>query len=103
MRNRRSPFAGRLYLPVVVSSLLFAGAAHACLGVERTITLDGDKSFYGVGNGGNMGLRHKEVVLTFDDGPSPYTTNKILRTLRQHCTKATFFVVGSMARAYPST
>ncbi|MEM1040675.1 MAG: polysaccharide deacetylase family protein [Pseudomonadota bacterium] len=65
--------------------------------------LDGDKSFYGVGNGGNMGLRHKEVVLTFDDGPSPYTTNKILRTLRQHCTKATFFVVGAMARAYPST
>ena len=103
MRKRRSPFAGRLYLPVVLSNLLFAGVAHACLGVERTITLDGDKSFYGVGNGGNMGLRHKEVVLTFDDGPSPYTTNKILRTLRQHCTKATFFVVGSMARAYPST
>jgi len=103
MRARVSPRTGRLYLPALLSGLLFAGAAHACLGVERTITLDGDRSFYGVGNGGNMGLRHKEVVLTFDDGPSPYTTSKILRTLRKHCTKATFFVVGSMARAYPST
>lgn len=46
-------------------------------------------------------LKHKEVVLTFDDGPLPSVTKSILRTLKRHCTKATFFAVGKMARAYP--
>jgi peptidoglycan-N-acetylglucosamine deacetylase len=46
-------------------------------------------------------LREKEVVLTFDDGPSPWVTSKILDTLERHCTKATFFSVGKMAVAYP--
>jgi peptidoglycan/xylan/chitin deacetylase (PgdA/CDA1 family) len=46
-------------------------------------------------------LRDKEVVLTFDDGPSPWVTPKILDTLEKHCTRATFFSVGRMAVAYP--
>ncbi len=46
-------------------------------------------------------LRDKEVVLSFDDGPSPWVTPKILDTLEEHCTKATFFAVGKMAVAYP--
>ena len=46
-------------------------------------------------------LRPKEVVLTFDDGPSPWVTPRILDTLELHCTSATFFSVGKMAVAYP--
>ena len=46
-------------------------------------------------------LREKEVVLTFDDGPSPRLTNSILETLERFCVKATFFPVGRMALAYP--
>ena len=46
-------------------------------------------------------LRDKEVVLTFDDGPSPRITRSILTTLEQFCAKATFFPVGRMALAYP--
>lgn len=46
-------------------------------------------------------LRDKEVVLSFDDGPSPWVTPRILDTLEKHCTKATFFAVGKMALAYP--
>ncbi len=46
-------------------------------------------------------LAEREVVLTFDDGPSPWVTPKILDTLERHCTKATFFAVGNMAVAYP--
>lgn len=46
-------------------------------------------------------LRDKEVVLTFDDGPSPWVTPKILDILEKHCTLATFFSVGKMAVAYP--
>jgi peptidoglycan-N-acetylglucosamine deacetylase len=46
-------------------------------------------------------LAEKEVVLTFDDGPSPRITRSILKTLKQFCTKATFFPVGRMAITYP--
>jgi peptidoglycan/xylan/chitin deacetylase (PgdA/CDA1 family) len=41
------------------------------------------------------------VVLTFDDGPLSGPTQSILRTLDAHCVRATFFMVGSMARADP--
>ena len=48
-------------------------------------------------------LKHREVVLTFDDGPMPWVTKSILDTLDTFCTKATFFSVGRMALAYPAT
>lgn len=47
-------------------------------------------------------LRHKEVVLTFDDGPMPGKTEKILDTLDAFDVKATFLMVGQMAHAYPA-
>lgn len=46
-------------------------------------------------------LRDKEVVLTFDDGPLPWITRSILKSLEAACTKATFFPVGRMAVAHP--
>ena len=46
-------------------------------------------------------LADKEVVLTFDDGPLPAYTASILRTLAEECVRATFFMVGRMARANP--
>ncbi len=46
-------------------------------------------------------LNDREVVLTFDDGPLPGPTGDVLRTLDEHCLRATFFIVGSMARANP--
>ncbi len=46
-------------------------------------------------------LREKEVVLTFDDGPLPRYSNRILDILASECVKATYFIVGRMARAYP--
>ncbi|HID06012.1 MAG TPA: polysaccharide deacetylase family protein, partial [Armatimonadetes bacterium] len=41
------------------------------------------------------------VALTFDDGPRPYFTERILDILRQYNTRATFFVVGKMVERYP--
>lgn len=41
------------------------------------------------------------VSLTFDDGPSPIYTPQILSILKKNNIKATFFVVGSNAKAYP--
>lgn len=48
-------------------------------------------------------LNDHEVVLTFDDGPLPPYSNRILATLASECVKATYFMVGQMARAYPDT
>jgi peptidoglycan/xylan/chitin deacetylase (PgdA/CDA1 family) len=46
-------------------------------------------------------LADKELVLTFDDGPLPPYTNRVLDILAAECVRATYFVVGRMARAYP--
>lgn len=48
---------------------------------------------------GRMGVH--EVALTFDDGPHPQYTPKILAILRKYHVKATFFVVGEMAAKQP--
>lgn len=41
------------------------------------------------------------VALTFDDGPDPVYTPKLLDLLREKDVKATFFVVGKRADQYP--
>ncbi|WP_297520002.1 polysaccharide deacetylase family protein [uncultured Clostridium sp.] len=43
----------------------------------------------------------KEVFLTFDDGPSPNNTPKILNILKENDVHATFFVVGKFLKSYP--
>lgn len=48
-------------------------------------------------------LTNKNVVyLTFDDGPSPETTIKLLDILDNYQVKATFFCVGDNVRKYPN-
>lgn len=41
------------------------------------------------------------IALTFDDGPHPTNTPRLLDILKQRNVKATFYVVGSNARRYP--
>ena len=43
----------------------------------------------------------REVWLTIDDGPDPDDTPRILQLLEAHQARATFFVVGKNAAAYP--
>ncbi|HXQ84077.1 MAG TPA: polysaccharide deacetylase family protein, partial [Xanthobacteraceae bacterium] len=50
----------------------------------------------------SLPLADKEVVITFDDGPLPLYSNQILDILASECVKVTYFLVGSMARAYPA-
>ena len=45
--------------------------------------------------------RKGKVALTFDDGPQPSDTRKLLNVLRRNQVRATFFVQGYRARAYP--
>lgn len=46
-------------------------------------------------------LRDHEVVLTFDDGPWPPTTPKVLAALAQQCVHATFFLIGKPTSEHP--
>jgi peptidoglycan-N-acetylglucosamine deacetylase len=46
-------------------------------------------------------LRDKEVALTFDDGPWPGNTSRVLKALQDNCTKATFFEIGEHATWRP--
>lgn len=41
------------------------------------------------------------VALTFDDGPDPRTTPRVLEALEQRGQRATFFVIGQKAEAHP--
>ena len=43
----------------------------------------------------------KLVYLTFDDGPSPNNTNRILDVLKKNDVKASFFVVGKNVEMFP--
>lgn len=77
---------------------------RATLGTSRVITVD-PTQLRRVGTmqyPETLPLRDHEVVLTFDDGPlSPYT-GRVLNALRAECVRATFFVLGSMAKANPN-
>src|SRR3981189_1090885 len=46
-------------------------------------------------------LRDHEVVLTFDDGPWPPTTPKVLAALAHEGVRATFFLIGKPASEHP--
>ena len=42
-----------------------------------------------------------EIALTFDDGPDPVYTPRLLDLLKRYDAKATFFVVGIHAEKHP--
>ncbi len=46
-------------------------------------------------------LEDHEVVLTFDDGPWPPTTPRVLAALAHECARATFFLIGKSASEHP--
>jgi peptidoglycan-N-acetylglucosamine deacetylase len=73
------------------------------LGTSRVLTID-PRDFPRIGMvqyTRSLPLEDKEVVLTFDDGPLPPYTNRVLDVLAEHCVKANYFLVGRMARGYP--
>ena len=73
------------------------------LGTSRTIVVDPAEHplLGGFQYRESLPLNDKEIVLTFDDGPLPPYSNRVLDILASECVKATFFMVGRMARAYP--
>ena len=45
-------------------------------------------------------IRRREIALTFDDGPDPDTTLRVLDVLDRHRARASFFCVGAHAAAH---
>jgi peptidoglycan/xylan/chitin deacetylase (PgdA/CDA1 family) len=94
----------------VIASMAFVAPSRAtectrkdALGTSRVLTVDaatsprvGLKSFPQT-----LPLEDHEVVLTFDDGPWPGTTPKVLAALAHECVRATFFLIGRSASAHP--
>ncbi|MES2600340.1 MAG: polysaccharide deacetylase family protein [Pseudomonadota bacterium] len=97
----------RAALLSLLASVSIANAANClrkdALGTSRVMTVD-PQAFPRVGLKSfpqSLPLADKEVVLTFDDGPFPPTTTKVLAALASECVQATFFLIGRNAEANP--
>jgi peptidoglycan/xylan/chitin deacetylase (PgdA/CDA1 family) len=101
----------KLLRTALVASVAWTAAAQAAdcprpgaLGTSRILAVDpaatprvGLKSFPQT-----LPLGDREVVLTFDDGPWPATTSRILAALAHECVRATFFLIGKSASEHPA-
>ena len=103
----------RLSSAIAFSFALLGGVATAqaqgcpgnpgALGTSRVLHID-PREYPRIGTvqyQDTLPLNDKEVVLTFDDGPLPPYTNRVLEALAHECVKANYFIVGRMARGYP--
>jgi peptidoglycan-N-acetylglucosamine deacetylase len=100
----------RIFVIAIAAALWpLAAFAQPCpgnpdaLGTARVLVVDakttprvGRKQFPAT-----LPLAPKELVLTFDDGPWPTTTPKVLDALKHECVQATFFLLGRNAAAFP--
>jgi peptidoglycan/xylan/chitin deacetylase (PgdA/CDA1 family) len=73
------------------------------LGIERTVQIDttGGPGFGFQNFKAYDFLRDHEVVLTFDDGPWPGNTERVLKALADQCTRAIFFPIGKHSGWHP--
>lgn len=90
-------------IPLAAAAAPCPGNADA-LGTERVLSVSasstprvGRKQFPDT-----LPLADKELVLTFDDGPWPSTTPKVLDALKAECVRATFFLLGRNVDAHPA-
>jgi peptidoglycan-N-acetylglucosamine deacetylase len=101
--SRISVIAVSALLVLAVTSVSATAQAADCpnnptaLGTSRTISVK-PSEFPLVGKlnyAESLRLGDREIVLTFDDGPSAPYTGTILDTLAAECIKASFFMVGN--------
>ena len=113
MRNIRTGILAVSLIAAVgtLASVDVTWAAETCqdsvnaLGTSRVLLIDASQyaRIGAMDHGAELPLSDKEVVLTFDDGPLPRYTNQVLDILAAQCVKATFFLIGEAAHAYPAT
>ncbi|MBB4441242.1 MULTISPECIES: polysaccharide deacetylase family protein [Rhizobium] len=82
------------------------GRALAYAGDHATPHLAGPHHLAGrtleVSSLSDLKLQDKEVILSFDDGPIPGRTDKVLAILDQFGVKGAFMMVGEMAEMHPA-
>jgi cellulose synthase/poly-beta-1,6-N-acetylglucosamine synthase-like glycosyltransferase/peptidoglycan/xylan/chitin deacetylase (PgdA/CDA1 family) len=119
-RKTRAPrghwFLVGLMMAVVTLGLLMEGYTHGVLGETRAgqeqAAAGGGSAPAAIASGGpaidatgpqprTYSLPPHTVALTFDDGPDPRWTPRILAVLRRYHVPATFFVVGAHAAGFP--
>ncbi len=95
MGKRRKP-AVAAALTVVLLACVFGVMAHGemAVGALNDITDVINKEEETVD-------RPRKIAITFDDGPHPYYTEQLLDGLQERGAKASFFVMGKQAEAYP--
>ncbi|MEV8596430.1 glycosyltransferase [Streptomyces sp. NPDC052012] len=117
-RRRRLPL--RLLLPLLflvalMAMLLLRGYVHSEILADHRINTSAaadDQVPEKIRKGGpvidtrgdqaqSLTIPDRHVVLTFDDGPDPVWTPKVLDVLKKHDAHAVFFVTGTMASRYP--
>lgn len=82
------------------AGLVLLGVAALTFGAYEAAESPGNQLF---GKTVVSGPKDRRVVaLTYDDGPNPPYTNRILDVLQQEHVHATFFVVGRAVQAYPA-
>jgi peptidoglycan-N-acetylglucosamine deacetylase len=78
---------------------------------ERTVSFDPDRNLFDGESYTKLplpyqlahyGASKKQIAISFDDGPDPDWTPKMLDVLKEYHAPATFFVIGNMASRYPS-
>jgi peptidoglycan/xylan/chitin deacetylase (PgdA/CDA1 family) len=98
-------FASALGLAAAFALPAFAAECPRkdALGTARTIVVEAATTpRVGLGSfPGTLALQDREIVLTFDDGPSPAVDEQILAALSEQCVRATFFLIGKRASEYP--
>ena len=104
---RSGVLAGVILVMAMIGPLAYATECPEkpdALGTSRTIVVDPEEHTR-VGTmqyAETLPLADHEIVLTFDDGPSPRYTDRVLAILAAECVKATFFMVGEMAQTFPA-
>lgn len=86
----------RLFTLIITICLFLSFALPSFCDGGLCYVNDEDHHVYASGNGGG-----RRIALTFDDGPHPEYTDKILDVLAKYGVKATFFVIGENAGYYP--
>ncbi|MFF0157344.1 polysaccharide deacetylase family protein [Streptomyces sp. NPDC005263] len=116
-RRRRLPM--RLLLPLLVlvalmAMLMLRGYVHSEILADHRVRPEAatDKVPEKILDGGpvidtrsgrttSLNVPDHRMVLTFDDGPDPTWTPKVLDVLEKHHAHAVFFVTGTMTSRYP--
>jgi peptidoglycan/xylan/chitin deacetylase (PgdA/CDA1 family) len=85
------------------ASILFILVLLGLLGVAAYLAYSPSAQIYGKIMTGGPNNGEKVIALTFDDGPNEPYTSEVLKTLEENGVKATFFLIGANAEAYPET